>query len=90
MNKILIEWDYVQKTTHRKTYNNDVARETIFAANGIINTLGRMGFRPTKKEQIRIANKLQKRITKHLSLHPYVPDEVYPIVTHGDRIPTRK
>lgn len=61
MNKNLIDWDYQQKVRARrahKQYENDIVRESVYAANGIIMFLSHHGIRPSRKEQMRIATKI--------------------------------
>lgn len=74
MNKNLIDWDHQQYNRARRTnkqYENDIVRESVYAANGIILYLTRHGMRPSRKEQMRIANRMYKVISYGLKSNHY-------------------
>lgn len=76
MNKNLIDWDHQQKSRARRTnkqYENDIVRESVYAANGIIMFLTRHGIRPSRKDQMRIATKMYKTINYGLKSNHYNP-----------------
>lgn len=78
MNKNLIDWDNQQKSRARRTnkqYENDIVRESVYAANGIIMFLTRHGIRPSRKEQMRIATKMYKTINYGLKSNHYNPQK---------------
>lgn len=78
MNKNLIDWDHQQKSRARRTnkpYENDIVRESVYAANGVIIFLTRHGMRPTRKQQMRIATKMYKTISYGLKSGHYDPNK---------------